>query len=200
MLSYKLCKNCGDGYDRKGNAQKYCLGCKIVMRKKRQPKYRNTYYLNNKEALLDRHHEYQRSDKGKEVAKKTFKNMKSKYPDKFKARYALNDAVKAGKIIKPDMCEMCRKQLKLHGHHHDYSKALEVKWLCQSCHVLIHRPLSELIEACGKDFGELFADWPNQWWVAHHFNYGFGNDVMGEGSAPEEAVASLLLTLLGRKV
>jgi hypothetical protein len=56
-----------------------------------------------------------------------------------KARATLNTAVDAGTIVKPDHCTGCGlKPVKhqLHGHHSDYSKPLEVRWLCSVCHGL----------------------------------------------------------------
>ena len=51
-----------------------------------------------------------------------------------KVKYAL----KIGKIKKPSICEECSREAKLNAHHEDYSKPLDVKWLCHSCHKLIH--------------------------------------------------------------
>lgn len=49
----------------------------------------------------------------------------------------LNDFVRRGKIIKLP-CEKCGN-IKSQGHHHDYSKPLEVVWLCQKHHSELHR-------------------------------------------------------------
>lgn len=42
--------------------------------------------------------------------------------------------VAKGVIIKPECCEFCGCETRLEGAHHDYSKPLEVKWLCIPCH------------------------------------------------------------------
>ena len=52
---------------------------------------------------------------------------------KDKARRALRYAVKTGKI-KRGPCRYCG-DLKTQGHHSDYSKPLDVEWVCQKCHL-----------------------------------------------------------------
>lgn len=51
---------------------------------------------------------------------------------KAKARRKLRDAVDGGRIIRGS-CEECGAA---HGdgHHDDYSKPLDVRWLCRPCH------------------------------------------------------------------
>lgn len=49
-------------------------------------------------------------------------------------------AIHNGKLSKPDKCEKCSRVYKnLHGHHKDYSKPLEVIWLCPACHAAEHK-------------------------------------------------------------
>lgn len=55
------------------------------------------------------------------------------------ARSYTHTYVKRGKIVKPDACEWCKSPEKIEAHHPDYSKPLEVIWLCRSCHTLHHR-------------------------------------------------------------
>ena len=43
--------------------------------------------------------------------------------------------LKAGKLKKPDACEVCgTKDKRLEASHSDYSRPLDVRWLCKSCH------------------------------------------------------------------
>jgi hypothetical protein len=51
-----------------------------------------------------------------------------------RARQILRNAVRRGEIIKPSQCGQCDLVLPLQGHHDDYSKPLEVIWLCPLCH------------------------------------------------------------------
>ncbi len=71
---------------------------------------------------------------------RTAKAMRLKYPEKHKARHAVNGAVRSGKLIKPEACERCQKiPMRIEGHHYKgYEFPLEVLWLCISCHRKAH--------------------------------------------------------------
>lgn len=74
-------------------------------------------------------------------ATKRRERHKRRHPDKARARKAVHNAVFRGTLAKPESCGACgavtEKRL-LHGHHADYSKPLEVEWLCRKCHESIH--------------------------------------------------------------
>lgn len=57
---------------------------------------------------------------------------------KLRARSKVRDAVRFGKINKPDRCQTCGGMGIISGHHKDYSKPLEVDWLCPLCHSQEH--------------------------------------------------------------
>lgn len=60
--------------------------------------------------------------------------------ERWKARVVLNQAVRRGNIKKPDACSRCGcGHLVIEAHHDDYSKPLDVKWLCSECHGEVHR-------------------------------------------------------------
>lgn len=59
-------------------------------------------------------------------------------PLKKKARTALGNALRDGKIGRPSDCEVCQMPSDVHGHHDDYTKPLDVIWCCTACHALIH--------------------------------------------------------------
>ena len=56
---------------------------------------------------------------------------------KEKARKDVGHALRSGKL-KRLPCEVCGLE-KAEAHHPDYSKPLEIKWLCKTHHVLLHR-------------------------------------------------------------
>ena len=55
-----------------------------------------------------------------------------------KTHYAVHKAVAKGILIRPEACLQCGARFRTHGHHADYSKPLDVEWLCGSCHALRH--------------------------------------------------------------
>lgn len=69
------------------------------------------------------------------------KRSRDRNPLKTKARAAVTRAVHRGKIVKPQHCEDCGQSATgraLHGHHEDYSKPMDVDWLCHPCHAKRH--------------------------------------------------------------
>jgi len=74
-----------------------------------------------------------------------------KAPDHIrKARVALHNAVARGKVTKPNKCQDCGEEFpsrRIQGHHYDYTKPMEVDWLCSICHGKRHRMDAERRQA-----------------------------------------------------
>jgi hypothetical protein len=66
---------------------------------------------------------------------------KERNPLKRKARVMVGNAIRGGRLIRRP-CK-CGAE-KVHAHHHDYSKPLEVEWLCIRCHWEHHGGVEEL--------------------------------------------------------
>ncbi len=49
-------------------------------------------------------------------------------------RWKVHHAVKIGILKRSLTCEHCNQIKNTEGHHSDYSKPLEVIWLCRQCH------------------------------------------------------------------
>ena len=69
---------------------------------------------------------------------------KTVYNEKRKAKARVQEALLSGRLTKKS-CVYCGN-LKTDGHHDDYSKPLDVRWLCRACHAKLHR--DRRIERC----------------------------------------------------
>ena len=73
--------------------------------------------------------------KNKEKVKNIIKKSATKNRERVNARAIVNNAIYRGYLNKPSVCENCNKSSsRIEGHHTDYSKPLEVQWLCSGCH------------------------------------------------------------------
>jgi len=63
--------------------------------------------------------------------------------DRLEVKRQVEYAIKRGDLVKPTTCSACGYRAtaarQIHAHHPDYSKPLEVVWLCQPCHGRAHR-------------------------------------------------------------
>jgi hypothetical protein len=72
------------------------------------------------------------------------------HPEGRPAHRLVHLALRAGKLEKPDCCDGCGLDRRLEAHHEDYSKPLQVVWLCRSCHLRRHRPAKDRVVAGGQ--------------------------------------------------
>lgn len=64
------------------------------------------------------------------------KEYRERFPNKYAAHILVNNYLRDGKLTK-GVCEVCESTNTV-AHHDDYSKPLEVRWLCQAHHVQWH--------------------------------------------------------------
>lgn len=190
----KKCANqtCEVNFICNSNKQTYCKPCATARRLDKRKDWNTTYRMKNGEQLNAESRAYNKSEKGR-------------------AAQQLRDAVRQGKI-KRQPCEVCGEP-DAQGHHTDYSKPLEVRWLCAKHHREEHLlkswmndlrragyeggfELSELIEACGDKFRTLTWHKSSLDWTAT----GFPADkptktIMKSKKTPTEAIAKLWLAL-----
>lgn len=57
-------------------------------------------------------------------------------PEKYASRKAFRQALRSGVLV-PEPCEVCGDP-KTQGHHDDYSRPLDVRWLCRAHHLEEH--------------------------------------------------------------
>jgi hypothetical protein len=68
-----------------------------------------------------------------------------------RAHNAIQYALEGGRIVRPDSCESCGAKGRVSAHHEDYSKPLDVHWLCYRCHRRVHAGLITLAGVSGAD-------------------------------------------------
>lgn len=108
---------------------KICPRCK-----EREIEKLNVGYCNqcDSEYKLAWHKAHKHTEAFKESRRKSSaKWVKNNYK-KYRAHFKLRDAILRGDI-KRKPCEVCGEE-KSDGHHEDYSKPLEIMWLCHKHH------------------------------------------------------------------
>ena len=94
----------------------------------------------NRRKRVDYYREYDRRRFSTEARKVTrlacHKRAGAKHPDRFRARAAVARAIRAGRLTRK-LCEVCGES-QTHAHHDDYSKPLDVRWLCVKHHLITH--------------------------------------------------------------
>jgi hypothetical protein len=71
-----------------------------------------------------------------ELRKEVMARYREEHPDRYKAQCAVNNALRDGRLHKEPCC-VCDDP-EVEGHHYDYSKPLEVMWLCVEHHRQLH--------------------------------------------------------------
>lgn len=127
------------------NKCKACARADVRLnRKKRQSYYRlydaHRYREDPKRSQF--RSEYALTSGGQEKLRTAKVRWAQKNRFKCRAHRLLNNALRSGGVQKPAACEACGVEVedsrRLHAHHEDYDKPLEVEWLCSACHGLRH--------------------------------------------------------------
>lgn len=81
---------------------------------------------------------YAKTATGKEAGNRAKKKWAEQNPEKRAANIILGNAIRDGRIKKMP-CELCGSEHRIHGHHEDYSKPLDVRWFCGKHHTEHHK-------------------------------------------------------------
>lgn len=105
-----------------------CRPCERIHRQERYPlgagaAYARQYYQQHRAEHLRRLYAY-----------------RDRFPERRRAEQMVTKAVRCGRLI-PAPCEQCGGT-PTEAHHDDYSKPLDVRWLCRLCHAGHHHPLA----------------------------------------------------------
>jgi hypothetical protein len=149
MDETKMCRDCGevkplsDFYPHKAMADGHLNKCKICVRDR---------VSRHREENIDQIKEYDRergrTDKRRAKVTANAHKYKDRIPEyrrrwleknteKRAAHIKVGNAIRDGKLTKQP-CEVC-SEIKVHAHHDDHSKPMEVRWLCHEHHMAIHR-------------------------------------------------------------
>jgi len=90
----------------------------------------------NRASNIEYYREYDRA-RGNRQSTEKIKERRIKNPQKYQAQTAVNNAIRDGRLFKKP-CEVCGS-LCVHGHHNDYSRPLDVRWLCPVHHKEAHK-------------------------------------------------------------
>jgi len=141
--TYKTEKPLMDFYQQtNGNLFRECKECtKVRVRRNRMVKI--DYYREFDRRRADLPHRiearkaYAQTPKGKDALARGSKAWANRNPIKKAASTAVNNAIRDGRLIRQH-CEVCG-DANAQAHHDDYSKPLEVRWLCQKHHAEWHK-------------------------------------------------------------
>lgn len=92
----------------------------------------------NRDRVNELSRERNATENGRMLRIEREKRYAEKHRVKRLAKDAIHNAIKAGKMTRPELCSNCGVVSKIEGHHFDYSKPLEVIWLCETCHTAKH--------------------------------------------------------------
>jgi hypothetical protein len=70
------------------------------------------------------------------------RQWRARNKEKVRAHNIYQNARYAGRVTPATMCEACGASGHIHAHHDDYSRPLDVRYLCASCHKRHHLRLA----------------------------------------------------------
>lgn len=79
---------------------------------------------------------YQKTESGKQAIRRAQNKYAESNPVKRRAQVAVCNAVRDGRLVRQP-CEICGSTAQ--AHHDDYSKPLDVRWLCSTHHAEWHK-------------------------------------------------------------
>jgi hypothetical protein len=133
--SMKTCTLCGSEFEpTKNNIRKGFWNCPECCNAKLRD------YRARRKAAGFKRKSYSVYTPARKIYNRTIARLRWRNPlerPKMQARYALNQAVRKGRIRRQN-CSNCGTDKNVQGHHVDYTKPLEVAWLCRSCHSSLH--------------------------------------------------------------
>lgn len=157
----KTCKLCGieKEYEEFPRHKSYkdgyysrCKKCNYALEKKwrqenqdKKREIRTRYRSKSREKIREQDREFYKAhkEKRKEYQLKDAHENRHKQECYIQYRKAIRDGI----LVRSSVCQICSAEnCKIDGHHHDYSKPLDVIWICKGCHMKIHHSTSNHAE------------------------------------------------------
>ena len=135
-VSMKTCSSCNESKEesefqvRKASKDGLTASCKKCLKERDAKRY-----LEEREIRSLRQKAYMKTPEGIQAHKRAIENWRSKNTLKRAAHVIFNNAIKYKKIMKQP-CFICGE--KAEAHHPDYSRPLDVVWLCAPHHRQAH--------------------------------------------------------------
>ncbi len=115
--------------NKKGSIKTDCSKCDNPIEENRVGKYRY---------CLSCHNDYMKQNRKKHSELTDEQRLKAN------CRSYVNVYIRRGKVI-PEPCILCNDE-NSEAHHEDYSKPLDIIWLCRKCHLDYHKGLLKLTQ------------------------------------------------------
>ncbi len=155
----KTCFKCGiektrAGFYKHSKMADGLLGkCKECAKKDVQGNYRanHDYYIQYEKKRYRLPHRVAARKKyaiaNPDVGARRLEKYYKRYPERKSANNKVSNAIRDGKLHRSPSCELCGSCFKVEAHHDDYSKPLEVVWLCKPHHIEADRKRKQREEA-----------------------------------------------------
>ena len=149
-IATKICRNCNQKkpldqfYWHLSMRDKHRSDCKICFQEKRHD-YQQVYNIERRhtKAYKQWQHEYEKTTEYQEAHREHAAQYRQQYPERIQACNLVNNSLRNGRLSR-QFCEVCGTFQNVEAHHKDYSKPLDIDWLCSKCHALYHRNIRSL--------------------------------------------------------
>lgn len=133
-------KPCSDFSINKKNGDGLYTYCKVCARKNNivyGQLYRKSEHGRRVRAKCDKN--YSKTSKGKITRRNATKIFREKHPDRYLCHTKVGTGLKNGSVTRPYKCDHCERETTLEAHHSNYSKPLDITWVCKNCHLKLHK-------------------------------------------------------------
>ena len=147
VMTTKKCTKCGevkslseDFYKSNKTLCKECVKARTRKNRAAKLEYYQAYdrQRGNLPYRIAAREAYKKTDQGKARLAAGAKAWIERNPVKRAAQVKVGNAIALGKLTKQP-CEVCGSTKRVNAHHDDYSKPLEVRWLCPKHHSEWHK-------------------------------------------------------------